>query len=230
MSDTPALKLDWCSYAAAKYAVEHWHYSQTMIVGKAVYVGVWEEGHFIGCVIFSRGANNHIGRPYHLTQTAVCELTRIALTTHRTPVSRIGTIAIKLVHALCPGLRLLVSYADPDHGHLGGIYQAMGWIYTGQTVGSDAKYLRMPNGQRLHARTAASRYGTNSAVALGMRWQWTNKHKYLYPLDGAMRAQIQPLARPYPKRATSILADASPVQGEESGAAPTVALPRHGVT
>jgi hypothetical protein len=28
-----------------------------------------------------------------------------------------------------------------------------------------------------------------------------DKHKYLMPLDEAMRAQIAPLAKPYPKRA-----------------------------
>jgi len=27
MSDKVELKLDWCSYEAAKFAVEHWHYN-----------------------------------------------------------------------------------------------------------------------------------------------------------------------------------------------------------
>ena len=46
MSDASTLKLGWCSYAAAKYAVEHWHYSKVMPSGKAVYIGVWEEAEF----------------------------------------------------------------------------------------------------------------------------------------------------------------------------------------
>ena len=50
------------------------------------------------------------------------------------------------------------------------------------------------------------------------------KHKYLYPLDAAMRAQIAPLAQPYPKRATSIVADVPPDQGGEGSATLTVAL------
>ena len=29
------------------------------------------------------------------------------------------------------GLKFLVSYADPAQGHLGTIYQATGWVYTG---------------------------------------------------------------------------------------------------
>lgn len=73
------LHLDWCSYQAAKYAVEHWHYSKRMPAGKALHCGVWEDGSFIGVVIFSRGANNHIARPFNLTQTEVVELTRICI-------------------------------------------------------------------------------------------------------------------------------------------------------
>ena len=41
------LKVDWCSYEAAKYAVMHWHYSKTMPAGKTVKLGVWENGRFI---------------------------------------------------------------------------------------------------------------------------------------------------------------------------------------
>ena len=46
----------------------------------------------------------------------------------------------------------------------------------------------------------------------------------MMPLDKAMRAQIQPLAKPYPKRATSIDSDAADIQSAEGGATPTVAL------
>ena len=47
LSQKPELKLDWCSYQAAKYAVEHWHYSRSMPAGKAVRMGVWEEDEYI---------------------------------------------------------------------------------------------------------------------------------------------------------------------------------------
>jgi len=122
------LKLDWCSHEAAKYAVEKWHYSQRMPVGKIVRVGAWEDKQFIGCVLFARGANNAIGIEYGLTQIEVCELVRVALHKHQSPVSRIGAIAMKLLRKASPGLRLVVSYADSEEGHHGGIYQAMNWI------------------------------------------------------------------------------------------------------
>ena len=120
------LKLDWCDYKAAKYAVEHWHYSKVLSVSTNVYIGVWENSKFIGAIIFGRGANKNIASPYGLTQTDVCELTRVALSKHVNPVTRILAIAIKLLKKQSPNLKLIVSYADPQQNHYGGIYQGGG--------------------------------------------------------------------------------------------------------
>lgn len=203
--DRPALKVDWCSHEAAKYAVEHWHYSRSMPAGKMVRAGVWESGRFVGCVIFSRGAAQHIGSPYGLKQTEVCELTRVALTQHDTPTSRIVAIAVKMLKRLNSGLRLVVSFADTSQGHHGGIYQAGGWAY----VGSMEYHALKIHGRIVHPRTCHSLYGSKGQ---GIPWLREHvdpnaerirngiKHKYLYPLDKAMRAQIEPLRQPYPKR------------------------------
>jgi hypothetical protein len=139
-------------------------------------------------------------------------------------------LAVTMVTQQNPGLRLLVSYADPNHGHHGGIYQALGWLYDGQT-GADFAAIDC-HGRRWHSRQVSRtgvkrQYGVLRRVpkfAECTRVALRGKHRYLYPLDAAMRAQILPRAQPYPKRATSILADASAVQAGESGAAPTVAL------
>jgi len=45
-----------------------------------------------------------------------------------------------------------------------------------------------------------------------------DKHKYVYPLDAAMRAQIQPLAKPYPRR-QPLESEGPPDQGGIEGAA-----------
>ncbi len=37
------LRVDWCSHKAAKYAVTHWHYSQTMPMRPLVKIGGWED-------------------------------------------------------------------------------------------------------------------------------------------------------------------------------------------
>lgn len=230
MSSKPVLKLDWCSFEAAKYAVEKWHYSARMPSGALVKVGVWEDGQFIGVVLFGRGAIHRIGSPYGLKQTECIELVRVALTKHSAPVSRIVGVAIKMLHRQSPGIRLLVSFADDSHGHHGGIYQAMNWTFVGD--------VRTPtnvivNGEPIHRRSAHAKYGTYA-----MEWLRANvdpnarydievvKHKYIYPLDDAMREQIAPLAKPYPKRprAGSVDGDTPAVHAGEGGSIPTSAL------
>jgi hypothetical protein len=232
MSSKPVLKLDWCSYAAAKYAVEHWHYARTMPLGRLVKVGVWEDSQFVGAVVFAQGNNQHQGRRFGLTLFEVCELCRVALTAHRSPVTRIIAVALRFLKEHCPGVRLVVSYADPEQGHHGGIYQGGNWCYVGTGGSTEAFYDAA--GNRIHTRTAAPnghkrQFGRNtsrhhSTVARRVRLQ--SKHKYLYPLDDEMRQKIAPLAKPYPKkpRAGSLDSEAASVHDAEGGATPTSAL------
>lgn len=199
------LRVDWCSYQAAKYAVMHWHYSKAMPAGKIVKMGVWEDGKFIGSVIYGWGANRHIGGPYNLRQTEVCELVRVALRNHSAPVSRIVSLAQKMLVAQSSGLRLIVSYADPYHGHNGAIYQAMNWVYIGKSDNwRGSHYIIHINGMavEMHGRSVRSKWGREASIPYP--WEFApdrSKHKYLYPLDRAMRRQITSLAQPYPKRA-----------------------------
>lgn len=196
------LHIDWATHKAAEYACKTWHYSGCVPAGKLVKVGAWESGTFIGVVIFSRGANNNMLQPYGLQPTEGCELARVALRGHITPVSRIIAIAMKFLKKANPKLRLVVSYADMDQGHNGGIYQAGNWIYA-HTAKSEILKL---NGVQKHRRSVNSRYGHSNVQRLreaGFRVdvsQGQGKHCYLYALDPQMRASIQPLAKPYPKR------------------------------
>jgi len=231
VSEKPILKLDWCSHAAAKYAVEHWHYSGSLPTPPLVKIGVWENGCFIGCVLFSRGASKNLACPYGLTTLQVCELTRVALTTHATACSRILRIALSLLKKYATGLRLVISFADVNELHHGGIYQAAGWIFAGQTPAS-YKYQdrkgRIWHSRQVSLSGAKLQYGALRRAPKKVdctKHAQLGKYRYLFPLDAAMRTQILPLAQPYPKRAISILADAPAVQAGESGAAPTIALP-----
>jgi len=211
----PVLKIDWATHEAAKHAVENWHYSESMPAGKLVKVGAWENGKFIGVVLFGRGANNNISKPYRLDQTAACELVRIALTKHITPVSKIAAIAMRFLKANSPGLRLIISYADPLQGHHGGIYQAGNWLYCGT---SQAQQEVVHNGKIMHKRTANNLFGTIKGM---QKSPIIGKHKYLMPLDNEMRKQILPLSRPYPTRACSTEASVPAIHAGEGGSIPT---------
>lgn len=212
------LKIDWATHAAAKHAVESWHYSHCMPAGKLVKVGVWECRKFIGVVIFGRGANNNIGSPYKLSQTEACELVRIALKSHKTTVSRICSLAFKFLRSSNPKLRLIISYADPGQGHHGGVYQAGNWVYCGLSARSLKVWYR---GKWSHKKTVDDS-GVDQTNLRKKRAE--GKHTYLMPLDKEMRKKILLLAKPYPKRASSETSDTPDLQSGKGGATPTDAL------
>ena len=193
------LKIDWASHESAKYACEKWHYSRCLPVGKLVKVGAWENGIFIGVVIFGRGANKSLGTPYGLDQDKCCELVRIALRKHETQVSKIMMLAIKFLKKTNSGIRLIVSFADEEQGHHGGIYQATNWIYDGKTKAAD-EYIY--NGKRWHGRAFRKSHGSHRKyIDKGLLIvKGSQKHRYLMPLDKKIRKQILPLSKKYPKK------------------------------
>jgi len=209
------LKLDWATHSAAKYACEKWHYSKCLPVGKTLKVGAWESGEFIGVVIFGRGANCNMLKGYELNQNDGCELVRIALHKHESAVTRIVSIAIRFLVKNSDGLRLIVSYADPDQGHNGGIYQGGNWIYRGVSSTAIKVWYK---GKWSHKKTVDDA-GINQSGLKKKKVQ--GKHTYLMPLDSDMRSKIQHLAKPYPKRVKKAN---SGDQSECGGAVPTHTL------
>ena len=193
-SSHPELVINWCNHDAAKYAIEHWHYSANLPYGRKVTIGAWEREDFIGAVVFAWGANKNIAAPYGLEQGEVVELVRVALGRHTTPTTKIVAAAIKMLKHQSPGIRLLVSYADTEQNHLGTIYQAGNWVYVGLRETSPWHFVR---GRWMKQRMASQILGT---VVGTQRRPGGAKHKYLYPMDGAMRRKIADLAQPYPKR------------------------------
>ena len=195
------LKIDWCSHKAAKYACENWHYSGCIPRFKLVKIGAWENGEYIGCVIYSWGATSTLVRPYGLEMIEGCELTRVALTKHISPVSQILALSLKFLKRSNPGLRLVVSFADPEQNHHGGIYQATNWLYCG-TTSSSYCYIDK-KGRRWHARNVGNDLRKAQIMVLKndtTRIKQIGKHRYLMPLDKEMKEQIAILAKPYPKR------------------------------
>jgi hypothetical protein len=221
------LKIDWATYEAAKYACENWHYSKVIPVGKLVKIGAWENGKYIGCVIYGRGANNNMLKPFGLNADEGCELVRIALTKHETPVSKILAFSLRFLKKQSPELRLVVSYADEDQKHHGGIYQASNWIYDGlknaNTMGAF-----IINGKKTHRKSVHSKGIKQTITAVRNHldknasiFYTKGKHRYLMPLDNEIRQRIIPLSKPYPKRTKEQESGFPPDLG---GASPTCAL------
>ena len=195
MSSRPNLRIDFCSHEAAKYAVEKWHYSQTIPAGKRILLGVWEGEEFVGAIIYSLGANRNLGAKYHLGNFDRCELVRVALKNGRShPTSRAVAISLRLLRKHSPGIKAVFSYADIGQGHVGTIYQAGGWIYIGKSSPQSEGFI---NGKRVHKRTISAMRGSFSGVG---KIQSTRKHLYAMPFSDPVRILIGADRLPYPAR------------------------------
>ena len=189
------LKVDWATAQSVNYACKHWHYSKSCGVGKLVKVGAWEDDTFIGVVVFGRGANSLLHKPYGIGKTEICELVRIAMNNHITPISRIVSIALKFLKKVCPDMRVCVSYADPEQGHYGGIYQAGNWIYTGITARDRKLFYK---GRWRHPTDIKNVVPAGRRHLLMKKFA-AGKYRYVMPLDKKLRPLISAMRKPYPK-------------------------------
>ena len=227
----PELKIDYATHKAAKFACENWHYSKTIPVPPLVKFSVYENNKFIGCIIFSRGASSNISKPFGLEQIEVCELTRVALKKHESNVSKMVSIAIKMLRKQNPKIKIIVSYADPNNGHNGSIYQALNFIYIGETAKTNKYYDK--TGKMWHSRQVSEKgyniqYGERVKALKPselLKCKEKGKYKYVYPLDSTMKEFCLKLSKPYPKKCVGgVESDTSGVHPEEGGALPTPTL------
>lgn len=89
-----------------------------------------------------------------------------------------------------PEVKVLVSYADPEQAHTGGIYRATNWLYQGcgySKLMPDYSIRINEDDLWTHSRTVGSKWGNKSvenlAKSIGQTfWQKeeTSKHRYIY--------------------------------------------------
>lgn len=191
---------------------------------KLAKIGVWENGKFVGVVIYGVGATSDLVKRYGLKPEQGCELVRVALRDHETQVSRILAISFRILKKEFANLRLVVSFADPEQDHHGGIYQAGGWTYAGKSLPDRMYFI---NGEMVHPRAASiivkSGKMTRRQIEL-YRVPNAGKHRYLMPLDDEIRQRIEPLRKPYPKRVRSEDSGTAGNQSAGGGANPTRTL------
>lgn len=226
-----SLKLGWCSFFAAKYAVEKWHYSKVMPGFKTAKIGVWEDNKFIGVLVYGLGSGGACdGRQYGLARHfEMAELQRVALNKHKVQVSKCIAISLKMIKNRYPKLQLIVSYADSKHGHIGKIYQASNWLYVGKVVTNDAILI---SGKVFHTRSVRQKYSRFGGIEYVRKYIDPNvkyvktpeKYKYLYPLNVELKNELLKLAKPYPKSAGAEVETGCATSTDKDGSNPIPAL------
>ena len=213
------LKLDWIDHATAKQAVFRWHYSRTMPIGKLAKIGVFEDNKFIGCVIYGRGASPKVlfKEAKINSNDEFVELVRVALNKHKTEVTKIVAISLKMLKKRNPNLKAVVSFADTKQGHLGKIYQAGNWTYVGLGALDCSSYIL--HGKPVHTRTITQTYlpKWHKLMEQGFEGKFHDymheyvdpnmrvikaspKYKYIYPLNKQTAKFVNKHKMDYPKK------------------------------
>lgn len=171
------------------------HYAKRLPQIKWAY-GLFKNGVLCGVVTFGRPASPYVcsgvcGKNY---SKCVWELNRLIMSEPhgKNDTSILVSRALKQL----PGGSVVISYADKGIGHVGYIYQATNWIYTGET--KQRTDGAMTNGQ--HAR-----HNKTANVDLSQRQLRTAKYRYVtFCGDKKTRQKLLselrwPKIAPYPK-------------------------------
>jgi hypothetical protein len=208
--------------------VRDYHYSRRMPSAIQHCFAVREPGGLFGDtgravagVIFGCGANRTM-------PTGSMELTRLVRTPDCViPLSGFVTWAMRWLRAntIAP---FVFSYADTAQDHHGGIYQASGFVYTGESKPQFSSFFDAA-GKPLHKRSLSAQLGTAARDVVLAKIPGATigtekpKHLYIFPLRQKWPTIARRYgweAKPYPKPHAARPLDASGAPGIEAGATP----------
>ena len=148
--------------------------------------GLFRGGYNVGIVTYGKppAAPQRSGVCGKDRAPIVLELNRLCLRDNlKNEASRLVAASLKLL----PKPSVIISYADPEQGHVGYIYQATNFIYTGMTAKrSEWKIKGM---EHLHSQTIADKYRHHDKPSDAIRAEHGDnfylkdrprKHRYVY--------------------------------------------------
>ena len=212
------MRLEKASLKAINYSCRNFHYSKSVPVNPFAFSVFNTDNEWCGCILYSAGANNNVGRPYKLMCGQIIELTRMALNGKQESTSKALSLSIKILNKYLPLVKMIISFADTSQNHIGVIYQATNFYYI-ETVKTTPDYFF--RGRWMHQRQINSLIGSLLKLPANTeRRKGADKIRYIYPLDKSLIPLCKSLSKPYPKKKTSdnsITANASGFQSEEEG-------------
>lgn len=195
----------------AKQVIVENHYSKKWTSCRYA-LGLFNEKNLIGVAVYGHPIGRQTVKsisPY-LNNGDVLELTRLWIV-DGTPKNTESYFLGKTFDWLRKNTstKVLISYSDPMHNHLGIIYQATNWLYQGNNTMLVKGFLHRINNVNMHPRTVFSLYGTIKEEKLReidsnyQRIEMKKKHRYIYILRKKDRkeiiSQLKHAILPYPK-------------------------------
>ncbi len=193
------------STRVARSILEPHHYLHSLPAGTRLAFGVFACPRLLGALTLGVGPKNVYRLVEGATPDDCATLTRLWLSDDLPANSESRVLGVTL-RALKrhTGLRFLVSYADPSQGHVGTIYQATNWVYTG--FSEVMPLYDIGDGKPRHSRSLSHAYGTHSVRHFARHGvnvrlvPQAAKHRYIYFLDPSWRQRLMAAAKPYPRR------------------------------
>ena len=193
------------------------HYAKRMCPISFAF-GAYRDTVLVGVVTYGTPASPHLCRGIcgEEWSNKVLELNRLCCEN----TSNVASMLVGRSLRQLPEPSIVVSYADTAQGHVGYIYQATNFIYTGQTD-SDRK---TPRGDRIagigHSRHLGRMADGTVDKSLGIVRRLP-KHRYVFPCGTAkQRAQIRAALRyavePYPKGESRRYDSSAPIETQDA--------------
>jgi len=190
---------------AAKRIIERGHYLHSLPGGTCLAFGPFVGRRLLGAVTFGVGPT----LAHQLVEGAEPDdcltLTRLWLSDGlpRNSESRVLGVILRSLRRYTD-LKFLISYSDPAAGHVGTVYQASGWLYTG--LSSAMPLYDLGDGVARHPRSLGHSFGSRSVQHFKRHGVEVNlvpqaaKHRYVYFLDPSWCSRLAVSVLPYPKR------------------------------
>ncbi|MEE9249125.1 MAG: DNA methyltransferase [Dehalococcoidia bacterium] len=189
----------------ARRIIEAHHYLHSLPAGTRVAFGVLLGTRLLGALTLGVGPKQAHSLVEGATPDDCLTLTRLWLSDLLPPnsESRVLGVVLRALHRHT-NLKFLISYADPAQGHVGTIYQATGWVYTG--LSEPMPLYDLGDGIARHSRSLSHAFGTHSLTHFkrhGISVKLVHraaKHRYIYFLDPSWRERLTVEELPYPKK------------------------------
>jgi hypothetical protein len=192
-------------FIVAKQLITEQHYLHSLPGGTMLTLGAFVNDQLWGAIAFGAGPQNAFSLVNKASRQDCLTLTRFWLSDQLPPnaESRVIGIALKALKRYTQ-IKFLVTYADPAREHIGTIYQATNWLYTG--LSKMTPLYDIGHGKPKHSRSLGQIYGSHSIKYLSRQGlavklvSQSPKYRYIYFLDSSWQNRLKTAILPYPKK------------------------------
>jgi hypothetical protein len=160
------LEMKEIEYSIAKIYINENHYSHTLGCSIQLSLGFYYKDELCTAIIYGDPVGINV-KSFLQTESKPLELVRLFSKDGlpKNTESYCLSKSFKYLKEKYSQFKYLISYADPNHGHCGYIYQATNWKYIGLSSKDGHPTIHI-DGKNVHPRSLYSKHGTSSIVVL----------------------------------------------------------------